>query len=43
MSEEQKLYEEIGQSRKETEQSQLFGKPCFKINGQAFVCLFQNE
>jgi hypothetical protein len=21
----------------------MFGKPCFKINGKAFVCFFQNE
>lgn len=25
------------------EESQLFGKPCFKINGKAFICFFQNE
>ena len=21
----------------------MFGKPCFKINGKAFICFFQNE
>ena len=25
------------------EQSQMFGKPCFKIDGKAFICFFQNE
>lgn len=23
--------------------SQMFGKPCYKINGKAFCCFFQNE
>lgn len=22
-------------------ESQMFGKPCFKINGKAFICFFQ--
>jgi hypothetical protein len=43
MTEEQELYVEIGQKLKEAEQSQMFGKPCFKINGKAFICFFQNE
>lgn len=43
MTEEQELYSAIGQKIKEAEQSQLFGKPCFKINGKAFICFFQNE
>lgn len=21
----------------------MFGKPCFKVNGKAFICFFQNE
>jgi hypothetical protein len=24
-------------------QSQMFGKPCVKINGKAFACFFENE
>ena len=24
------------------EPSQMFGKPCFKVGGKAFVCFFQN-
>lgn len=43
MSEEEQAYISIGQKLKDSEQSQLFGKPCFKINGKAFICFFQNE
>ncbi|MBS1771757.1 MAG: hypothetical protein JST82_02770 [Bacteroidetes bacterium] len=43
MAKEETLYLSIGQSLKEAEESQMFGKPCFKINGKAFVCFFQNE
>lgn len=39
----QDLYMSIGQSFEDVGQSQLFGKPCFKINGKAFICFFQNE
>ena len=42
MTKEEKLYTEIGQSLDGAEQSQMFGKPCFKINGKAFVCFFQD-
>lgn len=43
MTEEHKLYLEIGQKLQNTEQGQMFGKPCFKIHGRAFICFFQNE
>lgn len=43
MTVEEKLYTDIGQKTKEAEQSQMFGKPCFKINGKAFISFFQNE
>jgi hypothetical protein len=43
MKEEQTLFEEIGKKIKEAELSQMFGKPCFKAGGKAFVCFFQNE
>lgn len=43
MTKEETLYITIGQGIKDAEQSQMFGKPCFKINGKAFICLFQNE
>ena len=43
MTKEEKLYIEIGQAIESDEQSQLFGKTCFKIGGKAFVCFFQNN
>ncbi len=43
MTKEETQYLAIGQKIKNAEQSQMFGKPCFKINGKAFVCFFQNE
>ena len=35
-------YLEIGRAIG-AEESQMFGKPCFKINGKAFVAFFQDE
>lgn len=32
----------IGAARPAAEAGQLFGKPCFKIHGKAFVCFFQD-
>ena len=43
MTEEQILFIKIGERLQIAEQSQLFGKPCFKINGKAFICFFENE
>ncbi len=43
MTKEETLYISIGQKIKDAEQTQLFGKSCFKINGKAFICFFQNE
>lgn len=43
MNKEETLYTEIGQKLKGAKQSQMFGKPCFKINGKAFVCFFENS
>lgn len=39
----EEFYISIGQTIEKAEQSQMFGKPCFKIGGKAFVCFFQNE
>ncbi len=36
------LYLEIGHSIGATE-SQMFGKPCFKLNSKAFLCFSQDE
>jgi hypothetical protein len=38
----EKLYLETGNKIKGAEESQLFGKPCFKINGKAFVAFFKD-
>ncbi len=43
MTKEEELFLSIGNRLTDAEKSQLFGKPCFKIGGKAFVCLFQNE
>lgn len=43
MNKEQELYLSIGRALGTVVESQLFGKPCFKINGKAFVCFFENE
>lgn len=43
MTSEYELYLIIGRQIKDAEESQMFGKPCFKINGKAFMCFFQNE
>jgi hypothetical protein len=40
---EESLYESIGQGLKDAEQSQMFGKPCFKVNGKAFMSFFGND
>jgi hypothetical protein len=36
------LFNEIGSSLNDAEKSQMFGKPCYKINGKAFICFFQD-
>ena len=43
MTKEEKIYNEIGQSLTGAEQSQMFGKPCFKINGKTFICFFEKN
>jgi hypothetical protein len=42
MAKEENLFEEIGNSIKSAEISQMFGKPALKINGKAFSCFFEN-
>lgn len=39
----EEAYLAIGQRLEEAVQSQMFGKPCFKINGKAFICFFDNQ
>ena len=43
MTKEEQYFLEVGNNIIDSEKSQLFGKPCFKINGKAFCCFFQNE
>jgi len=43
MTKEEEFYISIGQKIENAEQGQMFGKPCFKIGGRAFVSFFQNE
>ncbi len=40
--EEELFYIQIGKNVANSEQSQMFGKPCFKINSKAFVSFFNN-
>jgi hypothetical protein len=42
MKNEEQAYHEIGARLPGAEVSQMFGKPCFKINGKAFICFFNN-
>ncbi len=43
MSDEHQLFQSIGKDIDETVHSHLFGKPCFKTKGKAFICFYQNE
>lgn len=43
MNKQEELYIKTGQGLEAAEQSQMFGKPCFKINSNAFICFFQDE
>lgn len=38
----EKAYLETGRSLGDVQESQMFGKPCFKVNGKAFMSLFDN-
>lgn len=42
MTPEEQLYIETGSNLPSAENSKMFGKPCFKINGKAFICFFEN-
>jgi len=43
MHDPEELYLSIGTSILGSERSQLFGKPCFKINEKAFIAYFQEQ
>ena len=40
MSTEEEQFHSVGGSMTDAEKSQMFGKPCYKINKKAFVCFF---
>ena|ERR1700741_1999307 len=37
------IADELGKKNKTVELSQMFGKPCIKVNGKAFACYFEDE
>src|ERR1043166_4115989 len=41
MTKEGQLFINIGEGLDGAVKSQMFGKPCFKVNGKAFACLFE--
>jgi hypothetical protein len=43
MTNEEQLYNTAASKVKDAVGSQMFGKPCYKIGGKAFVCFFQQE
>jgi hypothetical protein len=43
MEEAEERYIAVGVAVENSIQSQMFGKPCFKIGKKAFVCFFENE
>lgn len=43
MPKEEDYFYKIGEQLDEAQAGKLFGKPCFKINGKAFVCFFENN
>lgn len=43
MSEEEVYFNTIGKEIENAIKSQMFGKPCYKINKKAFVCFFKES
>ena len=43
MTKEEHAYHEAAGQCPDADKSQMFGKPCYKINGKAFVAFFQND
>lgn len=42
MSQSEQIFHAVGQAVPQAVASQMFGKKCYKINGKAFVCFFQD-
>ena len=43
MAANQKIFEELISKIKDAELSQMFGKPCGKLNKKAFICFYEND
>lgn len=43
MSESENAFHEAASAIKNATASQMFGKPCYKVNGKAFTCLFNDD
>ena len=43
MNQEEEKYHQAATAINGSERSQMFGKPCYKINKKAFCCFFENE
>ncbi len=43
MSIELDYFLEIGNKLTDSLPGQMFGKPCFKLSGKAYICFFQND
>ncbi len=43
MTTQEELFYQIGNGIPNSVAGQLFGKKCFKINGKAFICFFEEE
>lgn len=43
MTKEEKYFHKVGEGIASSANGQLFGKLCYKINGKAFCCFFENE
>lgn len=42
MSDQEQLFIKVGSGIAGAEKSQMFGKPCFKVESKAFACFFQD-
>jgi len=43
MSEEREYFDSVASTLEDAQQGHLFGKPCLKIGGKAFVCFFEKD
>ena len=43
MTPQEEIFIAIGKKIKGAEQSQMFGKPCFKVQSKAFMCFYNGD